>query len=126
MPLFSDTLDALSGTQYFSTLDLKSGYWQIELYPSAREKTAFVTHNGLYEFLVMPFGLTNSGASFQRIMRHILRSLEYRYALIYVDDIIIFSKSVDEHLAHLEEVFKRLREANIKLNPKKCNMSSRK
>ena len=59
-------------------------------------------------------------------MRHILRSLEYRYALIYVDDIIIFSKSVDEHLAHLEEVFKRLREANIKLNPKKCNLSSRK
>ena len=57
MPLVSDTLDALSGSQYFSTLDLKSGYWQIELYPSARGKTAFVTHNGLYEILVMPFGL---------------------------------------------------------------------
>ena len=71
MPLVADTLDALSGTQYFSTLDLKSGYWQIELHPSAREKTAFVTHNGLYEFLVMPFGLTNSGASFQRLMGHI-------------------------------------------------------
>ena len=66
MPLVADTLDASSGTQYFSTLDLKSGYWQIELHPSAREKTAFATHNGLYEFLVMPFGLKNSGASFQR------------------------------------------------------------
>ena len=117
MPLVADTLDALSGTQFFTTLDLKSGYWQIQLHPSAREKTAFVTHNGLYEFLVMPFGLTNSGASFQRLMGHILRGLEYRFALIYIDDIIIFSKSVEEHLAHLEEVFRRLREANVKLNP---------
>ena len=126
MPLVADTLDALSGTQYFSTLDLKSGYWQIELHPSAREKTAFVTHNGLYEFLVMPFGLTNSGASFQRLMGHILRSLEYRFALIYIDDIIIFSKSVEEHLVHLEEVFRRLREANVKLNPKKCSFVKQK
>ena len=125
MPLVADTLDALSGTQYFSTLDLKSGYWQIELHPSAREKTAFVTHNGLYEFLVMPFGLTNSGASFQRLMGHILRSLEYRFALIYID-VIIFSKSVEEHLVHLEEVFRRLREANVKLNPKKCSFVKQK
>ena len=126
MPLVADTLDALSGTQYFSILDLKSGYWQIELHPSAREKTAFVTHNGLYEFLVMPFGLTNCGASFQRLMGHILRSLEYRFALIYIDDIIIFSKSVEEHLVHLEEVFTRLREANVKLNPKKCSFVKQK
>ena len=121
MPLVSDTLDALSGTKYFSTLDLKSGYWQIEMRPESREKTAFVTHNGLYEFNVMPFGLTNSGASFQRLMGHILRGLEYRFALIYIDDIVIFSKSIDEHLTHLEEVFRRLREANVKLNPKKCS-----
>ena len=126
MPLVADTLDALSGTQYFSTLDLKSGYWQIELHPSAREKTAFVTHNGLYEFLVMPFGLTNSGASFNRLMGHILRGLEYRFALIYIDDIIIFSRSVEEHLVHLEEVFRRLREANVKLNPKKCSFVKQK
>ena len=86
MPLVADTLDALSGTQYFTTLDLKSGYWQIEL-----EKTAFVTHNGLYDVLVMPFGLTNSGASFRRLIGHILRGLEYRFVLIYIDDIIIFS-----------------------------------
>ena len=126
MPLVSDTLDALSGTQYFTTLDLKSGYWQIEMHPASREKTAFCTSNGLYEFLVMPFGLTNSGASFQRLMGHILRGLEYRFALIYIDDIIIFSKSVDEHLAHLEEVFRRLREASVKLNPKKCNFVKQK
>ena len=119
-PLVSDIRDALSGTKYFSTLDLKSGYWQIEMHPESREKTAFVTHNGL-EFSVMPFGLTNSGASFQRLMGHILRGLEYRFALLYVDDIVIFSKSIDEHLTHLEEVFRRLREANVKLNPKKCS-----
>ena len=73
----------------------------------------------------MPFGLTNSGASFQRLMGHILRGLEYRFALIYID-IIIFSKSVDEHLVHLEEVFRRLREANVKLNPKKCSFVKQK
>ena len=73
MPLVGDTLDALSGKQYFSSLDLKSGYWQIELHPSAQEKSAFVTHKGLYEFLVMPFGLTHYGASVQRLMGHILR-----------------------------------------------------
>lgn len=124
IPLVADTLDALSGTQYFTTFDLRSGYWQIELDPSAREKTAFVTHNGPYEFLVMPFGLTNSGASFQRLMGHILRGLESRFALIYIDDIIIFSKSIKEHLTHLEEVFRRLRKANVKLNPKKCSLPS--
>ena len=66
----------------------------------------------------MPFGLVNSGASFQRLISHILRGLEYRFALVYIDDIIIFSKSIDEHLVHLEEVFRRLRDANVKLNPK--------
>ena len=126
MPLVSETLDALSDTKYFSTLDLKSGYWQISMHPNSREKTAFPTHNGLYEFLVMPFGLTNSGASFQRLMGHILRGLEYRFALICIDDIIIFSKSVEEHLSHLEEVFKRLREASVKLNPKKCSFVKQK
>ena len=115
MPLVSDTLDALIGTKYFSSRDLKSGYWQIEMYPESREKTAFVTHNGLHEFNVMPLGLTNSGASFQRLIVHTLRGLEYRFVLIYIDDIIIFSKSIDEHLTHLEEVFRRLRAANVNL-----------
>ena len=70
----------------------------------------------------MPFGLTNSGASFQRLMAHILRGLEYRFALIYIDDIVIFSKSIDEHLTHFEKVCRRLREANVKLNPKEMQL----
>ena len=126
MPLVADALDSLAGTSLFSCLDLKSGFWQIQMHSGSREKTAFATHNGLYEFLTMPFGLSNSGASFQRLMGHILRGLEYRFSLIYIDDIIIFSKSVEEHLSHLEEVFRRLREANVKLNPKKCNFVTQK
>ena len=121
MPLVADALDSLAGASVFSVLDLKSGFWQIQMQKESQQKTAFSTHNGLYEFLTMPFGLVNSGASFQRLMGHILRGLEYRFALIYIDDIIIFSKSVDEHLDHLEEVFRRLRDANVKLNPKKCS-----
>ena len=84
----------------------------------SQQKTAFATHNGL-GCHDMPYGLVNSGASFQRLIGHILRGLEYRLALIYIDDIIIFSASVDEHVVHLKEVFRMLRDANVKLNPKK-------
>ena len=91
------------------------------MHQDSQQKTAFATRNGLYEFLTMPFGLANSGASFQRLMGHILRGLECRFAFIYIDDIIIFPKSVEEHLVHLEDVFRRLRHANVKLNPKKCS-----
>ena len=73
----------------------------------SQQKTTVATHNGRYEFRTMPFGLVNSGASFQRLMGHILKGLECRFALIFIDDIIIFSKSVDEHLVHLKEVFRR-------------------
>ena len=86
----------------------------------SQQKTAFATHNGL-GCHDMPYGLANSGASFQRLIGHILRGLEYRLALIYIDDIIIFSASVDEHVVHLKEVFRMLRDANVKLNAKKCS-----
>ena len=86
----------------------------------SQQKTAFATHNGL-GCHDMPYGLVNSGASFQRLIGHILRGLEYRLALIYIDDIIIFSASVDEHVIHLKEVFRMLRDANVQLNPKKCS-----
>lgn len=125
LPRIDDTLDALVHTEYFTTLDLKSGYWQIEMHPTSREKTAFITHDGLYEWNVLPFGLSNSPSSFQRLMSHILRGLTWRTCLLYLDDIIIYSRSFSEHLSHLEEVFKRLGEANVKLNPKKCQFAKK-
>lgn len=120
MPRIVDTLDALQGAQIFSTLDLRSRYWQIELHPAAKEKTAFITHQGLYEFTVLPFGLCNSPSTFQRLMEHVLRGLNWQTCLIYIDDIIIYSRNFDEHLRHLEDVFLRLRKANIRFKPSKC------
>ena len=119
LPRISEALDALGGAKIFSTLDLRSGYWQLQMSDDSKEKTAFITHNGLYEFNRLPFGLCNSAATFQRAMTHILRGLEWDICLVYIDDLIIFSRSFDEHLLHLEQVFKRLREANVKLKPSK-------
>ena len=104
----------------FSTLDLASGSWQVELDPHDREKTAFVTHQGLYEFNVMPFGLCNAPSTFQRLMEFVLTGLQWSICLIYLDDVIIFSKDFDDHLRRMEEVFGRLREAGLKLKPQKC------
>ena len=108
MPLVADALDSLVGASVFSTLVLKSGFWQVQMPQDSQQKTAFATQNGLYEFLTMPFRLVNSGATFQRLMGHILRGLEYHFALIYIDDIIIFSKSVDGYLVHLKDGFKKV------------------
>ena len=120
LPRIDDTLDALAGAKMFSTLDLASGYWQVELDPDDREKTAFVTHQGLYEFNVMPFGLRNAPSTFQRLMEFVLTGLQWSICLIYLDDVIIFSKNFDDHLRRMEEVFGKLREAGLKLKPQKC------
>ena len=120
LPRIDDTLDRLQGTRYFSTLDLMSGYWQCELHPSAREKTAFIMYGGLYEFHVMPFGLCNAPSTFQWLMESVLQGLNWVTCLIYLDDVIVFSKKFDDHLRHLTDVFDRFREANIKLKPSKC------
>lgn len=120
LPRITEALDALGGAQWFSTLDLRSGYWQISMSDDSKEKTAFITHNGLYEFNVLPFGLCNSPATFQRLMTHALRGLEWDICLVYIDDLIIFSRTFDDHLLHLEKVFKRLKEANVRLKPSKC------
>ena len=114
-------LDTLGGAQYFSTLDLASGYWQIELDPTTREKTAFTSHYGLYEFTCMPFGLCNAPATFQHLMQVVLAGLEGKTCFVYVDDILVCSKTFEEHLQHLEQVFERLRKAGLTLKPKKCS-----
>ena len=109
-------------TMYFSSLDLASGYWQIELDEDARKKSAFTTYNGLFEFIRMPFGLCNAPATFQRLMQRVLAGLEYKSCFIYLDDVLVASKTFEDHLTHLREVFNRLRSSNLRLKPRKCEL----
>ena len=123
IPHVQDTLDCLHGTSHFSCLDLRSGYWQVEVDDESKAKTAFTTHNGLFEFRKMPFGLANAPSTFQRLMYAVLRSPQYDIYLVYLDDIIIFSQTFGDHLKHLNDVFSRLRSANIRLKPSKCSFA---
>jgi len=107
LPRIDDLLDQLSGKRFFSTLDARTGYWQIRMEEKSVEKTAFVIMDGLYEFRVMPFGLCNAPATFQRLMQKALRGLPFCSVFI---DIIVFSDSMDAHLEHLKQVFDRLRQ----------------
>ena len=120
LPRIDDSLDALAGSCWFSTLDLASGYWQTEVHPDDREKTAFTTGTGLYEFNVLPFGLCNAPSTFERLMEVVLRGLQWNVCLIYLDDVIIYSKGFDEHLDRLSRVLHALKGAGLKLKPKKC------
>ena len=114
-------LNALAGSSWFSTLDLASGYWQVAMEPRDREKTAFITRYGIYEFNVMPFGLCNAPATFQRLMDHVYDGIAWKFVVVYLDDTIIFSRTFNEHLDHLKRVFSRIRRAGLKLNLEKCN-----
>ena len=120
LPRIDDSLAALSGNQFFSGLDLNAGYWQIPMSEKDKDKTAFLTDDGLFEFNVMPFGLTNAPATFQRYMDAVLAGLKWNTLLVYIDDIIVFSKSFEEHLDALGEVFDRLIKASLQLKPSKC------
>ena len=129
LPRIDDLLDQLGGARYFSTLDLAYGFWQIRVELSLREKTAFVTPQGLYEFLVMPFGLTNAPAVFQRLMQNVLAGLNpddgKEFVTAYLDDILVFSSTLQEHLSHLRKVIDRLKSVNLKLKPSKCRFVRR-
>ena len=120
LPRIDDILDTLGGAQYFSSLDLASGYWQVPIDPASIPKTAFTTHHGLYEFVRMPFGLCNAPATFQRLMRTVLAGLDWCSA--YLDDILIVSTTFEEHLERLQEVLTRLRTAGLRLKPQKCHL----
>lgn len=115
LPNITDVLDKLGKCNYFTTLDLASGYHQVEMHPPDIEKTAFNVENGHYEFLRMPFGLKNAPSTFQRTMDNILRGIQNEFCLVYLDDIIIFSTSLQEHITHIKKVFQRLRETNFKI-----------
>lgn len=120
LPRIDDTLDTLAGSVMFSTLDLKSGYWQVAMHPDDKEKTAFSVGNGLWQFTVMPFGLCNAPATFERLMEQVLLGLNGKTCLVYLDDIIVLGRSFEDHLENLKGVLKRLRDAGLKLGPKKC------
>ena len=122
LPNPNDCLQSLNGSKWFSTLDLASGYWQMEMHPDDKSKTAFTTQSGLYEFNVMPFGLTNAPSSFERLMEKVLSGLQYDICLLYLDDIIVKSNTFENQILYLKQVFERLRQANLKLSPKKCHL----
>lgn len=115
IPNISDVLDKLGNCHYFTTLDLASGFYQVEMNPDDIPKTAFNVEHGHFEFLRMPMGLKNSPSTFQRVMDNVLRDLQNVICLVYLDDIIVFSVSLQEHMVNLEKVFKRLRESNFKI-----------
>ena len=122
LPSIEVCLDALAGSRYFSTFDLRSGYHQIPMEESSVEKTAFVTREGTFAFNVMPFGLCNAGATFQRLMDLLMAGITYKICLVYLDDIIVFSRDLNEHLERCKIVFRRLRDAGLKLKVSKCNL----
>lgn len=121
IPRVEDTLHMLAGAKYFSKLDMKAGYWQVELQEEDKEKTAFQAAGlGFYECNRMPFGLCNAPATFQRLMERCMGDLNLRDCLIYLDDIIIFSQDIDSHIDRLDLVFQRLAEYQLKIKPSKC------
>ena len=120
LPRVDDSLAALSGSRWFSTLDLASGYWQVAMDAGTQEKAAFVTSSGLYEWTVMPFGLCNAPSTFARLMELVLKGLHWKICLIYLDDVIVMARTFEEELERLKEVFERLARAGLKLKPKKC------
>ena len=121
LPRIDDTIDTLLGAKFFSKLDLRSGYWQVEMKEEDKYKTAFSVGNlGIYECNRMAFGLTNAPVTFQRLMERTMGEMNLRECLIFLDDILIFSENFADHLERLEAVFSRLKQQGLKLKPSKC------
>ena len=122
LPRIDEALALLNGNLYFSSLDCNAGYFQIPMEQSSKEKTAFITDQGLFQFNVMSFGLTNAPATFQRYMDAVLAGLKWNTLLVYIDDILVFSPTFEDHVRDVNNVLDRLLEANITLKPSKCNV----
>lgn len=123
MPRIDELLHLVKRTLYMSTIDLRSGYWQVSVKPEDRDKTAITTPFGTFRFKRMPFGLKNSGATFQRLMDRFRRGLKDIVVIIYLDDIIVISTSLEEHIKDLQQVFDRLREFKLRAKREKCNFA---
>ena len=121
MSRIEEIFATLHNAKYFSTLDLKSSYHQIAIVPEDREKTAFCTRTALYEYNTVPFGLSTSGNWFTRMIHILLSGIESKFAVAYLDDILVFSETFEDHITHLNEVFTRLSNAKLSLNRKKCH-----
>jgi len=119
LPCINETLDTLSGTQWFSTLDLVSACLQVEVAENDQAKTAFTTHESFFEFRVMPFGLCNAPATFQHLMSLVLAGVEWSQCLVYLDDIIVLGRNFDKHLKNLGIVLQKLKDADLCLKPAK-------
>lgn len=121
LPRMDDCIDFLGDATVFSTLDCNSGYWQIPVADEDKDKTTFVCHEGAYRYIRLPFGLSNAPATFQRAIDMILGGLKWKSCLVYLDDIIVFSRSAEDHVGHLREVFEALQGAGLSLKAKKCH-----
>ena len=122
LPHIQEALESMAGSAHFSSMDFKSGFWQIKMAPGSQQYMAFTVGNlGFYEFTCMPFRLCNTPAMFQHLMQNTLGELNLEYCVIYLDDIIVFGCTEEEHLEHLCMVFERFREFNLKLKPSKCS-----
>ena len=122
LPRTDMCLDAMTGASWFSTFDLRSSYHQVMLEPAHTDKTAFICREGMFKFKTMPFGLCNAGATFQRLMDTLMSGLTFEICLVYLDDIIVFGRDVDEMLGRLKLVLQRLRDAKLKIKPSKCSL----
>ncbi|GAA6085331.1 protein turtle homolog B-like [Tachysurus ichikawai] len=122
MPQIQDILESVHGATVFSTLDLKTRYWQVLMDESSIQKIAFVTKYNQYEFVRLPFGLKNAGATFQRLMNKVLQDLIGKCCFMYIDDIVVYSRDIHQHFQDLKKVFAGLESAGLTLNLRKCKL----
>ena len=122
IPKCPETMESLVGARYFPTMDLKSGFWQVKVSEDSHQYTAFtVSSMGVYEFLCMPYGLCNAPVTFQHLMQNCLGELNLSFAMVYLDDMIIYSEMPEDHLTQLQAIFDHFAHHGLKLKPSKCH-----